>query len=258
VAWSLDATPARLHLGGALGTLLGMATAKSGSLPLALFGLVFLAAGLFFILTSLQLARDQAHKLAAALPVPATVVGSQVVSHRGSKSTSHRPLVTFRYQVDGRERQAETVFPLAATFSDEAPAQAVVARHPPGSQTTAWYDPAAPDAAFLERRVDFMPYLGILFPLLHASVGLSLLLFSLRPPGEDTRSGFRRMTVVFVAGMLVVVLSTAHFFSIGGVLDGPSGGILGGAWTVALLLGWWWSRTCARIVSAAVPIAPES
>jgi len=77
------------------------------------------------------------------------VLDSHVVSHRGRKSTTYRPEVTFRYTVDGRSYTADTVT-RGTTFADSSSyAQRVVNSHPRGRRVSVHYNPDNPAEAVL-------------------------------------------------------------------------------------------------------------
>ncbi|MBK7878770.1 MAG: DUF3592 domain-containing protein [Planctomycetes bacterium] len=79
--------------------------------------------------------------------------------------------VTYRYVVDSIEHTSDQV-----AFSDSGDrdhARAVLARHPVGSTSTCWVNPADPSDAVLERRVD-NAWVGVLLGVVFVLVGLFL------------------------------------------------------------------------------------
>jgi hypothetical protein len=62
---------------------------------------------------------------------------------------SHRPKVEYRYSVDGEEYHGDTVT-YAGYQADRETAESYVARFPPGSHLTVYYDPHSPAISTLE------------------------------------------------------------------------------------------------------------
>ena len=87
-------------------------------------------------------------------PTAPGVVTESRVSHttrtkRGRTTHSHSPHVTYRYEVDGRERTASLIT-FRPTGSSESEAREVVARYPVGAAVTVHHAPGDPELACLE------------------------------------------------------------------------------------------------------------
>src|SRR5262249_23977216 len=128
---------------------------------LTLIGAVF--AGLGVTLSFVQHV-----KVTTWLPVQATVTGTRIEEHRGSKGgRSYSPIVSFRYAVGGTEYSSHTVYPMSQSASHSW-AASVVSHYPVGLQTTAYHDPGSPGRAYLVRESSIVPHV-------FAMIGLALL-----------------------------------------------------------------------------------
>lgn len=87
------------------------------------------------------------------LPVQATVLDSQMEEFYSSGpeggSTSYIPRIRYRYSVGGEEFAARRYAHQWST-SDRLLARQVIESYPDGMETTAWYDPAQPEKAYLD------------------------------------------------------------------------------------------------------------
>jgi len=128
-------------------------------LLLAMVPLTFAGVGVF-------LARLQHHKIRTYQPVQATVLASRVkvrTSHsRNGTSRSYKPIIEFRYEVNGRSYTCDQVTPLDNSGSRKW-AYGLVRRFRPGQAVQAYYDPRFPADAFLIKRYSFFPYFFLLF-----------------------------------------------------------------------------------------------
>ena len=111
--------------------------------------------------------------------VPATVVTSTVRSWSTDDGISTEADVVYEYAAGGRSWRSNrrSFFPLAASGADGD--RAIVERHPPGSATTCYVDPADPGRSVLDRGFR-LEYLVGLFPLLFLGAGLGLTAHALR------------------------------------------------------------------------------
>ena len=220
-----------------------------------IFGMCFAGFACIFLIIGSGLAWSQAAKLGAWLPVPATVTGGEVKANRDSDGDTYAPLVHFTYRVDGVEHTAHTPFPLE-TSSSGSWAQDVVARYKPSQQVTAYYNPAAPDEAYLIREADIFPYLFILFPMLHVCAGLAVWWFAgvrnLTPRSKALRLG--GITAIWST---IGILAATHFASIGGVFDGLAIGAFGAYGGIALCLFLGWSKLACMAVATG-PAGPTT
>lgn len=72
--------------------------------------------------------------------------------HRDTVSVVlYKPRIGYRYSVDGRPYQSFEVSPTLEASPDKASAAAVLSRYRIGQTYPCWYDPVAPETAFLQR-----------------------------------------------------------------------------------------------------------
>ena len=145
-----------------------------------LFAAIFCAAGLLFMAIGVGAAGWQDYKIRHSAPVSATVLSTEVERHEshdsdGHDSTTYKPVVRFRYEVDGRSYTGSEVFPLSQS-AGYGWAQSVVQRFHDGQTVDAWYNPNAAASAFLLREYLFLPYIFILFPTLFVAIGIGVAL----------------------------------------------------------------------------------
>jgi len=90
-------------------------------------------------------------------PVEATVLSTSIDrTDEGAdddREVTFSPVVAYEYEVDGETYRSTTVRPagMEKAYDGEREARAFLAEYEPGQQVTAYYDPAAPDEAFLVR-----------------------------------------------------------------------------------------------------------
>jgi len=137
------------------------------------FGLIFALFGSLFACIGIGLAWRQSAKISAARPAEAVVLSSHIETHHSDDSTTYKPIVEYRYEVDGRTYTCDNVMPLSIS-SGHSWARRIVQQFPDGKQTTAHYDPKNPQKAFLIKRPSFFPYIFILFPMIFISVGVGI------------------------------------------------------------------------------------
>lgn len=202
------------------------------------FGLVFAGFAALFIVAGASLALAQARTLARAQPTPGVVVESGVERHAGEDGDTWSPRVVFRYaagavgEAEAAERTADAVLPLEVS-AGRAWADSIAARHPVGASVTVWVDPEDPGKAFLVHAPEFFPYLFILFPMLHAAVGIGIVVGS----RHGARSALR---AVALAWWTVGIAAFAHWIAIGGgwSAEAPWAALIYGAIGLALLAAW--------------------
>ena len=123
--------------------------------------LVLTLAGLLFFGIGAYAWRAERHRLATYRPVPAVVLGTDVltVSHSGDDDApTYRPVVRYRYELPGRGIfVGDRVTPLGESRSGGW-ARGVVARYRAGMAVTAYADPENPSRSFLERRRSPLPW----------------------------------------------------------------------------------------------------
>lgn len=220
------------------------------------FGMGFAGFACLFMLIGAGMAWSQAAKLGGWLPVTATVGGGEIKVNRDSDGDTYAPVVHFTYRVGGVEHTAHTPQPMEISSGDRGAAQRVVARFTPGQQVTAWYNPAAPDEAYLIREADFFPYLFILFPMLHFTAGLAVWWFA-GARNLTARGKARRLGGIAAIWSAVGILCGAHYASIGGAFDVLAVGAFCAYGAVALGLFLGWSALARKALAApTVPSGP--
>ena len=133
---------------------------------------LFVAFGLIFVAFGGWMTYVQYSRLLTYRPVPAVVLFSTVISHRGSKGgTSYSPSVTYRYTVADREHVSTH-----ATILDESRtgswAQRIASRFHPGDTVQAWFDPAHPDRSYLVHEPSAFPLIFSSFAVAICSIAL--------------------------------------------------------------------------------------
>ena len=134
---------------------------------ITIFAIVFAGFGVRLLLV-------EWHRLTVSLPTRAYVLSTDVQTVRSSgrnSSISYRPVVLYRFRVDGRDYTAQSVTPLNESRGGHW-AFDLVSRYRAGDSVTAWYDPARPQTAFLRHEWSLMPLVFIAFPLLFIGVAL--------------------------------------------------------------------------------------
>jgi hypothetical protein len=111
-------------------------------------------------------ARTQFLRLTTFPPVAATVDAVDVVSARDDQQGLNvdRPAVRYHFSVGGTSYTSDRVTPFSESRSGSW-AHTVAARYHAGQAVTAYYNPANPSDAYLERQVRIMPFALIVFPL---------------------------------------------------------------------------------------------
>jgi hypothetical protein len=115
-------------------------------------------------------------------PVTATVLSARVQDHSDSDGTTYEPVIAYRYRVNGREYTASRVTPLKESRSGRW-AHRVTARYEVGNNYTAYYDPANPGEAFLQRSRSIIPWAFLLIGL----AGLMFVGIGIRGSYAETR-----------------------------------------------------------------------
>jgi hypothetical protein len=156
---------------GGRGSALSANPTQSGAGCLVLFfGLFAVAGGLmtgvFFVRPALQTlqARDWPE-------VPCTVVSSNVGSSSSDDGTTYSVAVLYTYEIAGRTYHSNRFQFLGGSSSGYEHKAKIVARYPPGSQTTCRVDPEDPTRAVISTTFG-RDYLFGLIPLLFFAVGV--------------------------------------------------------------------------------------
>ena len=114
----------------------------------------------------LWFARAQFLRLTTFVPVTATVDAVDVVSVRDEQQglSVDRPAVRYHFSVGGASYASDRVTPFSESRSGSW-AHTLAARYHAGQAVTAYYNPASPSDAYLERQMQIMPFALIAFPL---------------------------------------------------------------------------------------------
>ncbi|HRK31519.1 MAG TPA: DUF3592 domain-containing protein [Tepidisphaeraceae bacterium] len=198
-----------------------------------IISIVFGGVAMVFIGVGLVMAWHQDAAIRNAEPVKATITLSAVDTsssyHKGRRHTRHTARISYNYTVGGETRTSKTIYPGGMNVGGES-AHDLVARFPKGSTVDAFFDRRDASAAFLLKRHDFGPYLFILFPMLHLSIGLILLLSGgsskklppiekgngqwLLPTGMTTASKFNNAALLAGVWWLVGGFAIFHYFRV--------------------------------------------
>jgi hypothetical protein len=206
-------------------------------------GLIFSGFSLIFIDVGSYMAWSQDHAMRAHVPVTANVLSRDIESNSDSDGTTYRPVVKYRYTVNGRSYESDQVTVLKEA-SGHSWATGVLARIPSGDTVRAYYDPADPSSAFLLRETSFFPYIFILFPMVFMCIGLASMV-SDKPPDIQ---GLRPLVVMAIAWNGVGLLVASHYFGVGGALDLTAKvalalyGLIGGLMLYSAVYQWFESR----------------
>ena len=144
------------------------------------FGAGVLFGGLFLMIggvaTWFMLVRPVRHALDSKdwTPTPCVVELSRVVTSRGSKSTTYRPEILYRYEVDGKIHRSSRIGFMQLSSSGRGSKEEFVREHPVGSRTTCYVDPRDPENAVLERGFSASMLFGLL-PLVFFGIGLLII-----------------------------------------------------------------------------------
>lgn len=129
----------------------------------------------------------QRRLLSRARPVSATILKSEVFSSksadtdarldRNTSTTTYRPDVRFRYEVNGQTYESELLYPniIAVTYASRESAAAALAPYPLDAKVPAFVDPSLPDQAYLIAEAGSGPMvfiiIGIVLPPIAWFVG---------------------------------------------------------------------------------------
>ena len=135
------------------------------------FGLVMLYVG------TTQYFR-QRRLLSRAQPVTVTIVKSEVITSqsantdrrllRNNSTTSHRPEIRFRYQVNGKNYESDLLHPniIVVGYASRDSAAEVLKPYPVNAEVNAFVDPTAPESAYLIAEAGAGPIVFIIVGLL--------------------------------------------------------------------------------------------
>jgi len=148
---------------------------QMGVIPLLLFTLFWCAiTGIFagFVVRNFYRSYDARYRYAA---VDAVVLASEVQSSHDSDGTTYGYGIRYRYAVQGTDYESDRyAFGQSKSSDGHSRAQALTRRHPVGSYLTAYYDPANPAQAVVNRQIDPTMKFLVLFlqPFLLIGIGM--------------------------------------------------------------------------------------
>ena len=115
-------------------------------------------------------------------------ITSSTVEETGDDEKPYRPAVRYRYEVDGRQYQGETMYRGLGGSSSFDNARDAAARYTPGDVATCRFDADHPAVSVLERRLPWI-FLVVLFPMIFVAIGAIGLWAIWRGEPESTESG---------------------------------------------------------------------
>jgi hypothetical protein len=142
-------------------------------------GLAIAAAGAIFVWL-MWASFQRARIMDAYLPVPCVILESRLAEEILNPNTpvNYRPVIRYRYEAGGQSRESDRIRRIETKSSRRPKMEALLAQFPPGSESTAWVNPADPADAVLVRDKRTAIY-SIWFPALFVVGGLGIALTSL-------------------------------------------------------------------------------
>lgn len=114
----------------------------------ALVGVVFLVTTIGLTYHSWHRMLQQRDAAARFVPVPATILTSEVIRQRTKSGSTYRNAITYSYTTDGRTYTSDRIaFDYTSTEYEDA--KLIESQNAPGTQTTAYIDPLDPSSATL-------------------------------------------------------------------------------------------------------------
>jgi hypothetical protein len=165
-------TPRRPHrLGSAVGgMLLGFAIAAVGAVFVWLMWASF----------------QRARVMDAWSTVPCIILESRLAEEILNPNTpvNYRPIIRYRYEFAGRSHDSNRIRRIETKSSRRPKMETLLAQFPPGTETTAWVNPADPTDAVLirdKRTAIYSIWFPALFVIGGVGIALSSLLRNLKP-----------------------------------------------------------------------------
>jgi hypothetical protein len=179
-----------------------------------LFGLIFAGFSCIFLFAGAMMARRQARRIATYRSVPATVISSEVgQDNSGDGGPTYFPKIRFSYTAAGQSLESTDALPGGKLTSSSSWSRKIVDRYPAGLRTEAFVDPDDPKKVFLVPEVSVFPYVFIMFPMIHFTVGLGLMLAG----GDPPRFTLAQATLICaIAWNVVGVACLFHYRGAGG------------------------------------------
>ena len=179
--------------------------------------------------------KQQRRVKAFSAKTTATVLGKQVVmrSQRSGGETTcyHRPVVTFRFQAQGRTFSSSSIFPHDFEVGgNNLFAKAPLEKFEIGQETTAYYNPNDPKQACLIRRPSFNPYALILGSTIALGMVVMVLLATWPLPPQSAVKRLRALSIA-VLWHAIGLASVVHYFYLAGLDYGGETLLLFGIYT---------------------------
>jgi len=184
----------------------------------SLFFGFFLVMGLLFVVLVLGEALQQSAPW--VWDETRCTVLSSAVEETDDDEEPYRPVVRYRYEVDGRVFTGTTMSRGTGATSSYDAARDLASRFRPGTESTCYFDPDHPALSVLERRVPWI-FLVVLFPMIFVAIGGGGLwaMWRRRPAASatdlqsisQTASGTRGYRFMIGLGLLFAVVGTAVF-----------------------------------------------
>lgn len=143
---------------------------KTREKKLAFWGGVALASAYIAISNGLALHKDYA---AESWPITTGTVIATNIQHRCGRANSHNPVVTYQYEIGGKEYNSQRLYFGGSPCFSESTARAVVQRYPTGRILDIRVNPSEPNEAVIElgtHREDLSFWMSAFIPVLVLSV----------------------------------------------------------------------------------------
>ncbi len=197
------------------------------------FALLFMALPLVFMGIGVFQLHHESRLLHVAVPVPAHIDACWIGVDHGSKRNMYKPAATYSYIMNGQGYRGSAVAVLDSSGS-YAWAKGIMDHFHSNTDVSAYCDPNDPTVVFLYHEAETWPYIFLLLPLVHFSVGLLIALCT-RPdyPGATRRRVQIVAAVWTVAAVTVgvhgVIVLKAHDLMLV-ILEGCATAIALGLW----------------------------
>jgi len=179
------------------------------------FGWVFAGFGSLFAVGGVAMAISQARKLRTYLPVPATVVSSEVIKKSDNDGGwNYTPRITYVYHTGGQAYESEKAQLFEQSASSSSEADRIVDRFPPGLMTQAFVHPTKHRKSFLIKELSLSPYVLAMFSMVFVCVGVTIAMAGGRNERQWTYADVA--LIVFVLWNTVGLFSMVHFRWSGG------------------------------------------
>ena len=160
------------------------AVAGAGSQFVLIFFSIFLLIGCGLLYAFLLRPVSKVASAARWPSVPCVVLSSEIKTHHGDDGNTYSVNILYSYDFNGRELKANRYSFMGGSSSGYNGKIAIVARHPPGTETVCFVNPNDPTEAVLERGLTAEMWFGLI-PLVFAVVGGGGLVLTLRKGREN-------------------------------------------------------------------------